>query len=967
MPPRVCCCLPRLGLDMGGGAGRGGLAGYTGAGALMGDLDIIANRLEQVLQEKSNRLASLLRTTTAIVSSDDLNSVLRVVAVEVAKFISFDRIIVTVIERAKGVYRVLASVSRDGSETAAHRRSDVVFPLAGSIVESVAMGRQALVQRRLSKSADGRPLFPEEDRLVREGMLSYVVIPMVGRDGVEGGLFVARREEEDYSGDDLRFLELIAQQLTGWVQRQRHKEQLWKHHSELAIVNEVSRKAVAQFDMIDLLDSVVSSIQRHFNCYDASIFLVDDSSGDVVLMAHAGVYRELTTVGYRQKIGVGLVGICAASGETIVANDAAREPRRLIAFSGEAAMGSELCVAIKIGNSVMGVINVECEEVGAFDEEDVSALETFAAQIAQTIENARLYEEARLLKDFNESIIANMPAALVVVDADLLIRIVNDTCCRLCGKPRDALVGRDVGELFGAAILRSGNLTEAIRSAIDAGKSVRMPNVKGAISPAVDHLFNVSVAPVGMGTQQCAMVMLEDVTQTVERAYQLSMLRQINEAVQTTLDLRRLLRLVLTCATSGQALGFNRAILLMVDKAANVLRGRLAVGPVNQEDAYRIWQQLSESNKPFKQMLRDVDDGRPDEEMPLYSLAAAMSFPLDSDELVVRVVREKQVAHVPDAYNDGRVSERFRTLLGSNSFACVPLIAKDEAVGAIIVDNLYSGRPITSDQLELLAIFANHVGLAIENAEAYDALHRQIIRLQDAYRELRETQGKLVQSEKLAAIGEVAAHVAHEIRNPLVTIGGFARSIRRQIGEGHPCRPSVDIIIEEVQRLEKILSNVMNFSKPAAPWKRPTKINQIIQNTCMLLSNDFESRNIALTQELAPELPLVMVDGEQIKQALLNILKNAAESITGSGRVHVASRLQDGLVRIDVTDTGRGIPEGMIASIFDPFFTTRPDGTGLGLAVTRKIIVDHGGDIEVRSKIGVGTTFTISLPLTRQW
>lgn len=946
---------------MGGGASQGELSGYTSAGALASDLDVLATRLEQVLQEKSDRLASLVRTTTAVVSSDDLNSVLQVVGFEVAKFMSFDRITVTVIERAKGVYQALASVSRDGL-AAVPWRSASAFPLVGSVVEFVATTRQALVRQRLGEALDGRPMFPEEDWLVREGMVSCAIIPMIGRDGVEGVLFVASREEEEYSGDDLRFLELIAEQLTGAVQRQRHLGQLRKRHGKLAIVNEVSRKAVAQFDMIDLLDSVVSSIQSHFGYYDVSIFLVDDGAGDVVLMAQAGAYRELTTVGYRQKIGVGLVGTCAATGETIVANDVSREPRRLIAFSGEAAMGAELCVAIKTGNNVMGVINVECEEVGAFDEEDVSALETFAAQLAQTIENARLYEETRLLKEFNESIITNMPAALVVVDADLRIQIVNETCCRLRGRPREALIGRDVGELVSAGILRSGNLAEAIRSAIDTGKAVSIPNVKGAIAPAVDHLFNVSVAPVGMGTQQCAMIMLEDVTQTVEHAYQLSMLRQINEAVQTTLDLKRLLRLVLTCATSGQALGFNRAVLLMVDKAANVLRGRLAVGPVSQEDAYRVWQQLSESNKPFKQMLRDADDGRPDEEMPLYQLAARMSFPLDSDELVVRVVREKQVAHVTDAYADDRVSEAFRSLLGANSFVCVPLIAKDEAVGAIVVDNLYSGRPITREQIELLAIFANHVGLAIENAEAYDALHRQITKLQDAYRELRETQGKLVQSEKLAAIGEVAAHVAHEIRNPLVTIGGFARSIRRQIGEDHPCRRSVDIIIDEVQRLEKILANVMDFSKPSAPWKRPTKINQVIQNTCVLLSEHFASRNITLTHELDPDLPLVMIDAEQIKQALLNILKNAAESIAGSGHVHVASRLQDGAVWVDVTDTGKGIPEDMIPNIFDPFFTTRPDGTGLGLAVTRKIIIDHGGDIEVRSKVGTGTTFTISLP-----
>jgi signal transduction histidine kinase len=457
-------------------------------------------------------------------------------------------------------------------------------------------------------------------------------------------------------------------------------------------------------------------------------------------------------------------------------------------------------------------------------------------------------------------------------------------------------------------------------------------------------------------------VLLEDVTQSVEHAYQLSMLRQINEAVQTTLDLKRLLRLVLTCATSGQALGFNRAILLMVNKAKNRLEGRLAVGPKDPEDAARIWQSMNEEGKSFKQLLNEADDGRPDEEMPLYHIAERLTFPLDSEELIVRVVRDKQVAQVVDAQNDARVGREFREIVGSDSFVCVPLVAKDEAVGAIVVDNLYSGRPISPDQIELLTIYANHVGLAIENAEAYDALHKQIGKLQEAYRELRETQGKLVQSEKLAAVGEVAAHVAHEIRNPLVTIGGFARNIQRQLDPDHPCTRSIGIVIEEVARLEKILANVMDFSKPSAPWKRPTKINQIIRNTSVLLSEELKAYNVTVEEQLDPNLPLVMLDAEQLKQALLNIIKNAAQSMSDGGVVTVRTRLDEGMVWIDVSDTGKGIAQEMLPNLFDPFFTTRPDGTGLGLAVTRKIVVDHGGDISVESKLGSGTTFTISLP-----
>jgi len=919
-----------------------------------------AGQLEEILRKKSERLTSLVRITTSVVSTDDLE--------KVARFIQFDQIAVAAIERGKGSYVIAASVGADvlalgGADggPAANGPRAALFPLAGSAIEAVAESRQRLVRSRLG-GEPGRAAFPEEERLVRAGMRSCVMAPMIGREGVAGVLILASHDEQDYSEDDLNFLDLIAEQITGAVERQEYLRQLKRRQGKLAIINEISRKTMAQFDMIDLLDSVADSIQHLLGYHDVGIFLIDDSAGDAVMMAQTGGGGDMMAVGYRRKLGIGLVGICAATGETILANDVSREPRRVIASPGEVALGSELCVAIKAGDNVMGVIRAKGREVGAFDDEDVNSLETFAGQIAQTIENARLYEETRLLKEFNESIIANMLSALVVVDMDMRVQNANETFCRLRRKEPEDLTGQDIGELFSLTFLREGGLAEAIRSALDTGNPVSILNVKNVIPLAADHLFNIHVSSVGMAAQQCAMIMLEDVTETVEHAYQLSMLRQINEAVQTTLDLKRLLRLVLTCTTSGHALGFNRATLLMVNRVTDCLEGRLAIGPKDQEDAYRIWQQIDEENKSFKELLRDADDGRPDEEMALYHIAAQLKFPLDSDEAVVRAVRNKEVILITDAYSDGRVSEEFRSIVGANSFVCVPLVAKDEAVGAIVADNLYAGQPITPDKVELLVIFANHVGLAIENAEAYDALHKQIGKLQEAYRELRETQGKLVQSEKLAAIGEVAAHVAHEIRNPLVTIGGFARSIKRRVGDDPRCARSIDIIIEEVTRLEKILGNVMDFSKPSAPWKRPTKINQVIRNTCVLLSEDFKSRGIRLAQDLAHGIPLLMIDGEQLKQALLNVLKNAQESIGADGAISISSRLEDGCVWIDVSDTGKGVQEEMVPNLFDPFFTTRPDGTGLGLAVTRKIVVDHGGDIEVKSKIGIGTTFTIWLP-----
>jgi signal transduction histidine kinase len=263
-----------------------------------------------------------------------------------------------------------------------------------------------------------------------------------------------------------------------------------------------------------------------------------------------------------------------------------------------------------------------------------------------------------------------------------------------------------------------------------------------------------------------------------------------------------------------------------------------------------------------------------------------------------------------------------------------------------------------------LEIFANQAAQAIERADANRRLEQEKHKLEAAYKELQMTHERLVHAERLAAIGNMASHVAHEIRNPLVAIGGFARSLQRLAKDNQSILDVAEIIAEEVMRLEKILANVMLFTKYPKPSFHLAEINPIIAEACELLQAEAEQGHVTLVKTLAANVPKLLLDPIQINQMLVNLMRNGIQSIVASGVVEVSTQLlEPNQVLIVVRDSGSGIPPNVLDNVFNPFFTTKPDGTGLGLAICQHIVSDHGGHITVESQVGYGTTFSIFLPL----
>lgn len=226
----------------------------------------------------------------------------------------------------------------------------------------------------------------------------------------------------------------------------------------------------------------------------------------------------------------------------------------------------------------------------------------------------------------------------------------------------------------------------------------------------------------------------------------------------------------------------------------------------------------------------------------------------------------------------------------------------------------------------------------------------------------RHMETRLQQAEKLASIGELSTYMAHEIRNPLFSISGFANSLMRSSGVDETAREKIAIILDESRRLDEILKSLMNFTRPTEAQVAEVALNDLVQSTMDVMRLPCDNQGVEQFLELEDGLPKVRANPDLIKQCLINLVKNAIEAMGAGGRLLVTTTLHQDYVMLTVEDTGHGIPLDIRDKIFSPFFSTRDKGAGLGLAQTRKIIDEVGGRVDLSSVENVGTKVTLFLP-----
>jgi two-component system sensor histidine kinase HydH len=229
--------------------------------------------------------------------------------------------------------------------------------------------------------------------------------------------------------------------------------------------------------------------------------------------------------------------------------------------------------------------------------------------------------------------------------------------------------------------------------------------------------------------------------------------------------------------------------------------------------------------------------------------------------------------------------------------------------------------------------------------------------------EVKHLKKEMERSQRLASVGSLAAGIAHEIRNPLSSIKGFATFFKERYRDNPEDQKTAEIMIQEVERLNRVIGQLLEFARPMEMKRQWTSIQEVIRHTLRMIEGQAKAKNVAIRTDLPQHIGNIFIDSDKITQVLLNLYLNGMEAMEEGGALTIAVLpYESRMVRIDVSDTGKGIDEKDLARIFDPYFTTRSSGTGIGLAIVHKIIESHDGELRVTSEPGKGTTVSVFLP-----
>jgi signal transduction histidine kinase/putative methionine-R-sulfoxide reductase with GAF domain len=725
--------------------------------------------------------------------------------------------------------------------------------------------------------------------------------------------------------------------------------------------------------------------------------------------------EECTAMNFVVRPGEGVSGKAARKRAPVFFPDVKAEPPALAVPQELRDFTSILSVPVMDDVYLYGVMNFSTLAPASYTEEDLALFASVATEVAGTIRNSRLYNDTR--KRVSELITLNeigraisstfeVKGTLGYIAKTTLRLLSADGCTvRLAGEGRGVLkvavdegyarpgfrrelrlVGRELAlRIHGEKrpLLINGPEDSPLHSALAAhgvASFLGLPIVSMGKSLGTISYYSTSprlrfdMEGVRLIQTVCSQLanMIENasILRKAQRLAQenqvkmqrISTLHDVARALMSTVKMERLLSIMLYALISPGGLNFSRAILFLTSEDGERLGARMAMGPHDRREARRI-------GRLPRGLLDDGAAGVAGEEIRnlLWSDIGNLGVTLsDGSCLVARAVKEKRPVRSESGCGAPEGGAAARGGFCGNhpaSFAAVPLMVKGEARGAVYVDNLFQERPITEEDIQLLTMFASNACLAMENASLYESL-------QGALDTIRTTQDRLVQSEKLMALGEMVARIAHEIKNPLTAIGGFARRIASPPAGGgaHSLERYAKIILKEVERMERIINETLYFSREMAPAFRVVNLNVEIREVLWMFREEFEEARISSVVDLSPDLPSISADPDQIRQVVWNLVSNAIQAMEKSGVLtvvtHIADPAEEGTgVVLEVSDTGGGIPHDVVHNIFNPFFTTKAKGTGLGLAIVHAIVEKHGGTIHLDNREGVGVAFSIFLPL----
>ncbi|HWR92215.1 MAG TPA: histidine kinase dimerization/phospho-acceptor domain-containing protein [Desulfobacterales bacterium] len=444
-------------------------------------------------------------------------------------------------------------------------------------------------------------------------------------------------------------------------------------------------------------------------------------------------------------------------------------------------------------------------------------------------------------------------------------------------------------------------------------------------------------------------------------------LHELGSVLQSSVDLEEVLSVALTAITAGKGFGMNRAFLLLVDREHAMLDGFLAIGPRNFEEACQAWEEIASNDMDLQTLAQSFRLNKLSlERAKFHDILEQLSVPLSNqDHILIKALDGKHPLLIEDAFHHPDVEPALARLLGVDTFLLMPLHSRNRRIGLIIADNCITHRRITDEDMHSLETFTFPVAFAIERASLYDRLQEELTRVTEAGRKLQEQQELIVRMEKMALVGRITSSIAHSIRNPLMVIGGFARSMLKTTPANDPKRDFIESIVSEARQLEGVLDEILNYSDSLYPTRDFWDVNQMTETVIKDLQGLLQQKECGCLFEPDTTLPHAYIDIKQLSYCLRTLIINEFDGRSGE-TVSIRTSGQDGSIRLSIENTGRTVPQEELDALLTPFAITHDMGTGFGLALCRTMLEKQEIPLAVTSPPEGGITYTIILPTRKE-
>ncbi len=828
-------------------------------------------------------------------------------------------------------------------------------PVDVGSLDDIVAGRTVMIVDDI-KTGQPFPLLPEFHKYGG----SWLGVPLLVGKRVIGVVGFFSEEIQTFGQDMARQAAVVSAHMAPAIETSVALAEASRHLEKLALLNELASAASVGADADEVAAGIVLRLKRIFNTDLVSILGL--SPDGKTLFEFGESYPSPSPIII--PVESSLSGYVAETGLPIRVGDVREAPRYLELTPG---VQSELTVPLKYRGNVIGVIDLESKEPGAFSLRDEQLLVVMASQLAGMIENVHLNDETRerarnldLIHQVVQDVvgltditqIAQVAAEIMAERFAFELVLVN-----LVSEDGEYLVVEGVGGNVSPKIIRG--LQKPINIGI-AGKVCGDGNNRLVNDTSLEPDY-VSLPGWQGGSEMC--VALRDGpfvfgVVVVERSQNDGFTKNDLLVLEA---LAGVLSSVMINARNFQVLQVNLRRLQAVRETALdisadleldtllervTLRARELVGAKGAELGL-----VNEENQTVEIKVSEIPwEG--------YSKGLVLSF----NQGVAGHMAVEGKTIVVDDYAAWAGRLQLESTAPFTAVAGVPLKYKGKVIGTLTISHDEPTRGFDREDIRLLELLAPQMAVSVRNARLYQELQT----IMEAERLAKD---RLVRSARLAAVGELAAGVAHELNNPLTTVAGFVELVLDDLPEDSPHRPDLELVLKESRRARKVVRRLLDFTRPGEGFRVKADANDLVGDVVALVNHLAHTSGVALKLALGEDLPWIQVDRDQIKQVLLNLIHNAIQAMPRGGTLtlRTASEDRNGTagVMIQVQDTGQGISPENMERLFEPFFTTRPPGkgTGLGLSVSYGIITDHDGFIDVESKPGKGSTFNLWLPV----